>query len=109
MRQWPTSSDGFNDVVYAELAAGFETRDELDGAIDEMDLRLAPMSRHALFLAGRAFLRYRSQRGRRPNVLADFFLGAHASAEVGRFLRATDGSTRATSARSRSLASPNVR
>ena len=37
------------------------------------------MPRPALFLAGRAFLKYRRARGTRTNVLADFFIGAHAS------------------------------
>ena len=35
--------------------------------------------RPALFLAGKAFVRYRRQGGRKENVLADFFIGAHAA------------------------------
>ncbi len=70
-----------NDTVYAELAAGFAAQAELDEAIVEMGLRLAPMTRPALFLAGQAFRRYRASGGQRPNVLADFFIGALASAE----------------------------
>ena len=33
----------------------------------------------ALFLAGRAFVRYRRQGGTQSNVLGDFFIGAHAT------------------------------
>ena len=33
----------------------------------------------ALFLAGKAFLRYRRQGGTKSNVLGDFYIGAHAS------------------------------
>jgi predicted nucleic acid-binding protein len=39
--------------------------------------------RPALFLAGKAFVRYRRQGGKKENVLADFFIGAHAA--VSRF------------------------
>ena len=35
--------------------------------------------RPALFLAGKAFVRYRRQGGIKNNVLADFFIGAHAA------------------------------
>lgn len=35
--------------------------------------------RPALFLAGKAFVRYRRQGGAKSNVLADFFIGAHAA------------------------------
>ncbi len=35
--------------------------------------------RPALFLAGKAFVRYRRQGGEKQNVLADFFIGAHAA------------------------------
>ncbi|NDD11812.1 MAG: type II toxin-antitoxin system VapC family toxin [Betaproteobacteria bacterium] len=33
----------------------------------------------ALFLAGKAFVQYRRQGGTKSNVLADFFIGAHAA------------------------------
>lgn len=70
-----------NDTVYAELSAGFAVQSELDEAIVAMRLTHAPMSRAALFLAGQAFRRYRTSGGARLNVLADFFLGAQATAE----------------------------
>ena len=52
-----------------------------------MDLTIAPMTRRALFLAAQAYRRYRAGGGHRPNVLADFFLGAQASAEGWRLTR----------------------
>jgi predicted nucleic acid-binding protein len=39
------------------------------------------MSRPALFLAGKTFLRYRRAGGVRTGVLSDFFVGAHAEVE----------------------------
>lgn len=70
-----------NDIVYAELAAGFASQAQLDDEIATMRLKIAPMSKAALFLAGQVFRRYRAGGGTRPNVLADFFIGAQASAE----------------------------
>lgn len=70
-----------NDIVYAELAAGFVSQAQLDDEIAAMRLKIAPMSKAALFLAGQTFRRYREGGGTRPNVLADFFIGAQASAE----------------------------
>jgi hypothetical protein len=70
-----------NDIVYAELAAGFASQAQLDDEIAAMRLKIAPMSKAALFLAGQVFRRYREGGGTRPNVLADFFIGAQASAE----------------------------
>jgi len=37
------------------------------------------LPRPALFLAGKAFARYRKRGGTKHNVLADFFIGAHAA------------------------------
>ena len=70
-----------NDIVYAELAAGFASqaqsrrRNRDHAAEDRADVEAA------LFLAGQVFRRYRAGGGTRPNVLADFFIGAQASAE----------------------------
>lgn len=68
-----------NPVIYAELSLAFESPDALDRALDGMGLALIEMSRPALFLAGKAFARYRRGGGARANVLADFFIGAHAA------------------------------
>ena len=70
-----------NEIVYAELSAGFSTTDKLDVEISRMRLNFAPLSKTALFAAGQAFSRYRAAGGPRPNVLADFFLGAQANVQ----------------------------
>jgi len=67
-----------NDVVYAELAAGYQHPDSLDHAIATLNLAHAPIPKFALFLAGQAFRKYRRQQGTKLNVLPDFFIGAHA-------------------------------
>ena len=68
-----------NPVIYSELSLAFDTVDALDGAVDRMGLSLQEIPRPALFLAARAFLRYRQSGGAKGNVLADFFIGAHAA------------------------------
>ncbi|MBI5898901.1 MAG: type II toxin-antitoxin system VapC family toxin [Rhodocyclales bacterium] len=68
-----------NPVIYAELSLTFSNAEALDAAIDGLDLDLLEIPRPALFLAGKAFVRYRHQGGTRGNVLADFFVGAHAA------------------------------
>jgi predicted nucleic acid-binding protein len=66
-------------VVYAELSVRFATIEALDGILDDAGIVLAPMPRAALFLAGKAFQRYRATGGQRTGVLPDFFIGAHAA------------------------------
>ncbi|HEX3418552.1 MAG TPA: type II toxin-antitoxin system VapC family toxin [Stellaceae bacterium] len=67
-----------NDIVYAELSVRYTTIEELDAMIREANLVSAAVPRPALFLAGKAFQRYRSAGGIRTGVLPDFFIGAHA-------------------------------
>ena len=68
-----------NPVIYAELSLTFSTVEALDRALDGLDLAMLELPRPALFLAGKAFVRYRRQGGKKANVLADFFIGAHAA------------------------------
>lgn len=68
-----------NPIIYAELALTFTTFEELDSTIENLQLKLLEIPRPALFLASKAFIRYRKQGGTKTNVLADFFIGAHAA------------------------------
>lgn len=68
-----------NPVIYAELSLTFSTVEALDQTIEELGLTLIELPRPALFLAGKAFVRYRRQGGTKSNVLGDFFIGAHAA------------------------------
>lgn len=68
-----------NDVIYAELSVRFSAIEALDTALDVAGARLDPIPRSALFLAGKAFQRYRAAGGIRTGVLPDFFIGAHAA------------------------------
>jgi predicted nucleic acid-binding protein len=68
-----------NDVIYAELSVRFAAIESLEAVLDEARVAVEPMPRPALFLAGKAFQRYRTAGGRRTGVLPDFFIGAHAA------------------------------
>ena len=68
-----------NPVIYAELSLTFSTVEALDETIADLGLTFLELPRPALFLAGKAFARYRRQGGTKHNVLADFFIGAHAA------------------------------
>lgn len=68
-----------NPIIYAELSLTFSTAEALDRAIEDLDLTMVAIPRPALFLAGKAFIRYRRQGGTKTNVLGDFFIGAHAA------------------------------
>lgn len=68
-----------NDVVYAELSVRYARVEDLDAFLDAAGLELAAMPREALFLAGKAYMRYRASGGTRSGVLPDFFIGAQAA------------------------------
>lgn len=70
-----------NDVVYAETSIRYRHIEELDAMLAEAMIDIAPTPRAALFLAGKAFQRYRIEGGARTGVLPDFFIGAHAAIE----------------------------
>jgi len=70
-----------NDIVYAEVSTRYPSVDIVDTVLRDFGIDLVAMPRAALFLAGKAYLRYRSAGGTRTGVLSDFFIGAHAAAE----------------------------
>lgn len=68
-----------NPIIYAELSLAFESLSRLDRAIAGMQIGYDEIPRAGLFLAGRAFVRYRREGGQKSNVLPDFLVGAHAA------------------------------
>jgi hypothetical protein len=73
-----TDDPAINDVVYAELSVRYQTMTELDAMLSQFQIDVAPTPREALFLAGKAYRRYRALGGIRTGVLPDFFIGAFA-------------------------------
>jgi predicted nucleic acid-binding protein len=68
-----------NAVVYAEFSIGYARIEEADRVLANVGIDLIEIPRPALFLAGKAFQRYRARGGSRTGVLPDFFIGAHAA------------------------------
>jgi predicted nucleic acid-binding protein len=70
-----------NDVIYAEISTRYATVEDVDAMLRNLDISVATIPRTALFLAGKAYLRYRATGGVRSGVLSDFFIGAHAAVD----------------------------
>lgn len=68
-----------NPVIYAELSLTFNSVEALDDTLRKIELDVLEIPRPALFLAGKAFVKYRRRGGTKSNVLSDFFIGAHAA------------------------------
>ncbi len=68
-----------NAVVYAELSIGFRRIEEVEAVLAKTQIAIEEIPREALFLAGKAFQRYKARGGTRTGALPDFFIGAHAA------------------------------
>ena len=68
-----------NDVIFAELASRYAEESELRKHVARFGLKVRRIPSRALFRAGHAYAQYRRAGGERLNVLADFFIGAHAA------------------------------
>jgi hypothetical protein len=58
---------------------GIRVCEDLDTALSKTIFDREAIPYEAAFLAGKAFLRYRSLRGTKHSPLPDFFIGAHAA------------------------------
>ncbi len=68
-----------NPIIYSEISIGFERIEELESAISGCGFKMLQIPKEALFLAGKAFLKYRKRKGNKRSPLPDFFIGAHAA------------------------------
>jgi len=68
-----------NAIVYAEISIGFEKIEDLESAVQKTGFRMLEVPKEALFLAGKAFLKYKQRSGSKRTPLPDFFIGAHAA------------------------------
>jgi predicted nucleic acid-binding protein len=70
-----------NDAIYAETSVRYQSIEDFDATLARIGVTIAPIPRLALFIAGKAFTKYRNAGGNRTGVLPDFFIGAHATVE----------------------------
>ena len=75
-----------NPIVYAEVSAGFDRIEDLDGSLPTEDFQREALPYEAAFLAGKAFLAYRRRGGQKRSPLPDFYIGAHAAVRRYRLL-----------------------
>jgi len=68
-----------NPVVYTEISIGFKHIEDLESAILHAGFKMLPISREALFLTGKVFLKYRKNKGTKISSLPDFYTGAQAA------------------------------
>ena len=68
-----------NSIVYTEVSIGFKKIEELESALNKSGLQMLEIPKEALFLAGKAFLKYRRGRGIKRSPLPDFYIGAQAA------------------------------
>lgn len=68
-----------NQIVYAEMAAGFPLEADLEAALSPARFVREDLPWEAAFAAGHAFLAYRRDGGPKRSPLPDFYIGAHAA------------------------------
>lgn len=73
-----TNSLYINSIIYAEISVNFNNIEELDSVLTELGIKVIEIPREALFLAGKAFLKYRRNKGAKTSPLPNFYIGAHA-------------------------------
>ncbi len=78
-------------VVYGELVPAFNSKTELDAALDSLRIRLSPLDDAIAYEAGLRWRRYREAGGPRTRILPDFLIGAHALVSADTFLTRDEG------------------
>ena len=68
-----------NSIIYSEISIGFKLIEDLESAITKAGFQLLEIPKEALFLAGKAYIKYRRRKGVRRTPLPDFFIGAQAA------------------------------
>ena len=68
-----------NSIIYAEISIGFSRIENLESAVFKAGFQMLDFPKEALFLAGKAFLKYKKRRGASSSPLPDFFIGAQAA------------------------------
>lgn len=68
-----------NSVIYSEISIGFNLIEDLESAISKTGFQLLDIPKEALFLAGKAYIKYKRRKGAKNTPLPDFFIGAQAA------------------------------
>jgi predicted nucleic acid-binding protein len=68
-----------NSIVYSEISIGFERIEDLESAIAKAGFQMLEIPKEALFLAGKAYLKYKKRKGTKRTPLPDFYIGGQAA------------------------------
>ncbi len=68
-----------NTIIYTEVSVGFKKIEELESALHKGGFQMLEIPREALFLAGKAYLKYKRGKGTKKSPLPDFYIGAQAA------------------------------
>ncbi len=68
-----------NPLIYAEVAVSFNSLEDLESALQSLNLNREALPWPAAYLASQAFQLYRRRGGARRSPMSDFYIGAHAS------------------------------
>jgi hypothetical protein len=68
-----------NSIIYTEVSIGFDKIEDLESALLKAGFKMLDIPKEALFLAGKAFLSYKRQKGAKKSPLPDFYIGAQAA------------------------------
>jgi predicted nucleic acid-binding protein len=68
-----------NQIIYSEISIGFKKIEELEMAVSKSGFQMLEIPKESLFLAGKAFLKYRKSKGVKKSPLPDFLIGAQAA------------------------------
>jgi hypothetical protein len=74
------------DIVYAEICAAFDSIEECDRFLTRFHIKVEPLDTASSFIASRSWINYLKSGGKRPRILADFLIAAHASNQADRLL-----------------------
>ena len=73
------SSLYINEIIYSEISIGFNSIEDLENAVGKAGFQMLEIPKEALFLAGKAYLKYKKSKEFKSSPLPDFFIGAHAA------------------------------
>lgn len=68
-----------NPVIYIEISIGFKRIEDLESALTQGGFKILPLSKEALFLAGKVFIKNKKNKGAKFSPLPDFYIGAQAA------------------------------
>jgi len=68
-----------NSIIYSEISIGFDLIEDLESAVTKAGFQILEIPKEALFLAGKAYQKYKKIKGIKRTPLPDFFIGAQAA------------------------------